>query len=59
MIAHEEGTLVVDVGLERTLRCKGNVPVWDRLTIRLTGVGAELTGEIVNPFEVDAYWAIR
>lgn len=67
VVALHGGKLVVDVGLERTLECPGEFPVRGRLTVRLTDVAGNLTGEIVDASKISMsqpdiqpiYWGYR
>ena len=60
-------TLAVDVGLERTLECRGEFPVGARISVRITGVGKSLVGEIIDPTNISIsgedmrpiYWGYR
>jgi predicted SPOUT superfamily RNA methylase MTH1 len=54
--ASKEDTLVVDVGLERAIRCHGRAQVGSRQTIRITRVERELAGEIADPSNIGKYW---
>ncbi len=45
-------TLSVEVGLERTLECSGDIPVGTRVTVRLTKLGKNLIGEIIDPTKI-------
>ena len=51
--------MAVDVGLESTLACRGDVPVGTRISVRLTNVGKILVGEIVEPSKISIYWGYR
>lgn len=52
VVAQHWETLAVDVGLERTLECRGEFPVGTRISVRLTSVERSLVGEIVDPTKV-------
>ncbi len=53
------GILSVDVGLERTLECSGNLPTGTRVTVRLTGLGKNLDCEIIEESKISIYWGYR
>ncbi len=59
VIAQRGETLVVDVGLERTLDCPGDLSTGTRVTIRLTDVGRNLIGEIIESSKVSVYQGSR
>lgn len=67
VVAQHRETLAVDVGLERTLECRGEFPVGARISVRLTSVERSLVGEIVDPTKVSIsqpdmrpiYWGYR
>lgn len=59
VIAQRGETLIVDVGLERSLECRGNVAVGTRLTIQMTRLGKNLIGEIIEPSKISIYWGCR
>ena len=42
-------SLLVDVGLERTVECSGELPPGLRVTVRLTSLEGSITGEIIDP----------
>ena len=52
VVARHGGSLDVDVGLERTLECRGEIQVGTRITMRLTNVGRNLVGEIADPTKI-------
>jgi predicted SPOUT superfamily RNA methylase MTH1 len=59
VVAQHGETLDVDVGLERTLECRGESPVGARISVRLTSVEKSLVGEIVDPTKISIYWGYR
>src|SRR5208337_3806884 len=67
VVARHGGSLDVDVGLERTLECRGALQVGTRTTVRLTNVGRNLVGEITDPTKISIsqpdiqpiYWGYR
>lgn len=59
LVARRDGSLAVDVGLERTIECRGELPVGTRLTMRLTSVGRKLEGEIIDRTKISIYWGYR
>ena len=67
VVARNGGSLDVDVGLERTLECRGALQVGTRITVRLTNVGRNLIGEITDPTKISIsqpdiqpiYWGYR
>ena len=59
VLAHRHGSLLVDVGLERTLECRGGLPQGSRLTVRLTSVDGNLVGEMVDESKISIYWGYR
>lgn len=59
VIARRGETLVVDVGLERTLDCPGDLSTGTRVTIRLMDVGRNLIGEIIESSKISIYWGYR
>jgi predicted SPOUT superfamily RNA methylase MTH1 len=54
-----DGALAVDVGLDRSVGCPGNLPTGSRVTVRLTSVGKNLGGEIVEWSKISIYWGYR
>ena len=52
VISRRSGKVEVDAGLERSLICPGDLPGGARLTLRLTGLGKSLTGEIVDESKI-------
>jgi predicted SPOUT superfamily RNA methylase MTH1 len=57
---------LVEVGLERSVECPGQLPPGSRVTVRLTSLNRNLTGEIVNPTNkrllrrpTEKYWGYR
>jgi len=59
VVAQHGETLDVDVGLERTLECRGESTVGTRISVRLTSVERSLVGEIVDPTKISIYWGYR
>ncbi len=67
VIARRGEILSLEVGLERTLECSGDVPVGTRVTVRLTKLGKNLIGEIIDltktsisqPDIQPIYWGYR
>ncbi len=59
VIGRRGETLSVEVGLERALECSGGVPVGTRVTVRLTKLGKNLVGEIIDPTKISIYWGYR
>lgn len=59
VVAQHGETLAVDVGLERTLECRGEFPVGTRISVRLASVERSLVGEIVDPTKISIYWGYR
>lgn len=67
IVARHGESLDVDVGLERTLECRGALQVGTRITVRLTSVGSNLVGEIADPTKISIsqpniqpiYWGYR
>lgn len=59
VVASSDGRLAVDVGLERTLECRGDTPIGTRLTVRLASVGKNLVGEIIEQSKISIYWGYR
>ena len=59
VIARRGETLVVDVGLERTLECPGDLSTGTRLTVRLTDINENLVGEIIESSKISIYWGYR
>ncbi len=59
VIGHHSGNLIVDVGLERVLKCRGELPTGTRLTMRLTSVGENLIGEAIDRSKISIYWGYR
>jgi predicted SPOUT superfamily RNA methylase MTH1 len=59
VVAQHGETLAVDVGLERTLECRGESPVGARISVRLISVERSLVGEIVDPTKISIYWGYR
>jgi len=54
--ASQKDTLILDVGLENTIQCRGRAKVGSRQTVRLTSVEGKLAGEIIDPSNVGTYW---
>ena len=52
VVAQRGETLAVDIGLERTLECRGEIPVGTRITVRLSTIEKSLIGEIVDPSKI-------
>ncbi len=52
-------TLLVDVGLERTLECRGDVPLGTRVTVQITNLGKNFVGEIIDRSKISIYWGYR
>jgi len=67
VVSQHGETLTVDVGLERTLECRGEFPVGARISVRLTGVERSLVGETIDPTKITIsqpnmrpiYWGYR
>ena len=59
VVARHDGSLEIDVGLERTLECQGALQVGTRITVRLTDVERNLVGEITDPTKISIYWGYR
>lgn len=59
VVAQRGETLAVDVGLERTLECRGQISVGTRITVRLSTIEMSLIGEIVDPSKISIYWGYR
>jgi len=67
VINQREEILAVDIGLDRTLECRGKIPIGTRITVRLTAIDKNLIGEIVDPSEIrmsqpemkSIYWGYR
>jgi len=57
--SRHSGAVEVDAGLERPLTCPGDLPVGALLTLRITGLGKALTGEIVDASKIHIYWGYR
>ena len=53
------GNVEVDAGLERPITCHADIPIGTRVTIRLTEIGKNLTGEIVEDSKIHIYWGFR
>jgi predicted SPOUT superfamily RNA methylase MTH1 len=49
----------LEVGLERPVETSGSWPVGKRLTVKLTRVGRDLFGEVVEPSKISIYWGYR
>lgn len=58
VVAQRGESLDVDVGLERTIRCRGQVRVGMRITVRLTTIEKTLIGEIMDASKtsISRYW---
>ena len=59
VIGREGEASLVDVGLDRPVRCRGKYPIMDRLTIRLLKVGGDLQGEAFDRSKIDIYWGFQ
>lgn len=59
VVARHGGSLDIDVGLERTLECRGALQVGTRITVRLTNVGRNLVGELTDPTKTSIYQGYR
>ncbi len=51
--------VVVDVGLERKLECKGNLQPGTRVTVQLTSVDKTPASELVAPSMIPKYWGYK
>ncbi len=52
-------TSMVEAGFHNLVRVKSNLPISDRITIRLTRISPELEGEIAEPSGLTIYWGFR
>src|SRR2546426_556497 len=52
-------TSMVEAGFHNVVRVKSNLPISDRITIRLTRISPELEGEIAEPSGLTIYWGFR
>ena len=52
-------TSMVEAGFHNVVRVKSNLPISDRITIRLTRISPELEGEIAEPGGLTIYWGFR
>jgi predicted SPOUT superfamily RNA methylase MTH1 len=59
VIARRGEKVQLEVGLEQSVNVSGNWPVRKRLTVRLTEVGRDLFGEVVDPSKISIYWGYR
>ncbi len=65
VLAKHGDTLVVDVGLNHTLECPGDLPVGARITIQLTEVDKKLQGRLLSNSRtatesaVPGYWGFK
>ena len=59
VVARRSGNVEVDAGLERSIACQGDFPIGMRLTLRLRGLGKNLTGEILEEAKIHIYWGYR
>jgi hypothetical protein len=50
--SRRSGRVEVDAGLERLIVCQVDVPIGTRLTVKLTGLGGALTGEVVDESKI-------
>jgi predicted SPOUT superfamily RNA methylase MTH1 len=59
VVGGDKSELDVDVGLGRTLKCFGSIPVGSRVTVRITNLGKILAGEVVPDSEKPDNWGYR
>lgn len=60
VVGHEGEVSLVDVGLDRPVRCRGKHPIMNRLTIRLLKVGVvDPQGEAFDRSKIDIYWGFQ
>ena len=59
VIAKRGEKVQLDVGLEEPVEASGGWSVGKRLTVRLTSIGRDLVGEIVEPPKISIYWGYR
>lgn len=60
IVDRRRGSLLVDVGLEKALECHGNLPVGRRVIVRVTSLGKNPLGEIVDYSKTgSAYWGYQ
>ena len=57
--SRHSGIIEVDAGLEHPVDCRGDLPVGSLLTLRVSGLGKTLTGEIVDESKIHIYWGYR
>ncbi len=59
VVGQRDGSLTVDVGLERMLECRGDVPIGRRVTVQITSVGKNLVGDVIEQSKISIYWGYR
>jgi predicted SPOUT superfamily RNA methylase MTH1 len=60
IVERSRGTVLVDVGLEKALRCHGDFPVGKRVTVRLTSLGGSSNAEVLEDLTAQsAYWGYK
>ena len=59
VVSRKGGYLLVDVGLEYPFRCRGEFTPGTRVTARLTSLGENLSGEIIDRSKISIYWGYR
>ena len=59
VIGRQGQYLRVDLGLGRSALCIGQLPNGSRLTVRLSKLGADLQGDLVDRSQIDIYWGYQ
>lgn len=59
VLVSRNGRLVIDAGLEKTMECRGDVPVGTRITVMLKNTGTDLTCEIADRTKISIYWGYQ
>jgi len=63
VVGRHANSLVVDVGLENSVQCPGDLPVGSRVTVRLKALGSTTSWEMeaprTKPLETEKYWGYK
>lgn len=59
VIAQRGADIIVEAGLKDAIPCSGNYPLGRRVTLRVTELGNNLRGEIVDATKISIYWGYR
>jgi predicted SPOUT superfamily RNA methylase MTH1 len=59
VVVESGSTSLAEAGFQKLVRLRWRLPVFDRITIRVTRIASDLEGEIVEPTELTIYWGFR